>query len=157
MTVSSHRDPDNQSITAHRHPNNPHITVASRTPPITETLCHEAAQQPLRTRLTGTRMIPPQEVPTLRQLWARGQQVILSYEDEASVRRHAELWPGIPYWWGNKVKPRDLIHYLERMKSCGRPGKCLPCTGTPGHMHVLGQGAGFGFKWRNGTGHVRGR
>lgn len=61
-------------------------------------------------------------MPTLRQLWSRGQQVILSYEDEASVSRHAELWPGIPYWWGNKVKPQDLVCYLERMKSCGRPG-----------------------------------
>uniref|UniRef100_A0A8C2RU38 PI-PLC X domain-containing protein 1 n=1 Tax=Capra hircus TaxID=9925 RepID=A0A8C2RU38_CAPHI len=65
------------------------------------------------------------EVPTLRQLWSRGQQVILSYEDEASVSRHVELWPGIPYWWGNKVKPQDLVHYLERMKSCGRPGRLL--------------------------------
>nr|XP_042097509.1 PI-PLC X domain-containing protein 1 isoform X3 [Ovis aries] len=63
-----------------------------------------------------------EEVPTLRQLWSRGQQVILSYEDEAAVSRHVELWPGIPYWWGNKVKPQDLVHYLERMKSCGRPG-----------------------------------
>ena len=63
-------------------------------------------------------------MPTLRQLWSRGQQVILSYEDEAAVSRHAELWPGIPYWWGNKVKPQDLVHYLELMKSRGRPGEC---------------------------------
>ena len=62
-------------------------------------------------------------MPTLRQLWSRGQQVILSYEDEAAVSRHAELWPGIPYWWGNKVKPQDLVHYLELMKSRGRPGE----------------------------------
>ncbi|XP_060263665.1 PI-PLC X domain-containing protein 1 isoform X5 [Ovis aries] len=70
----------------------------------------------------GDMLCPRGEVPTLRQLWSRGQQVILSYEDEAAVSRHVELWPGIPYWWGNKVKPQDLVHYLERMKSCGRPG-----------------------------------
>ena len=42
---------------------------------------------------------------TLHQLWSQGQQVILSYKDEASMSQHAELWPGIPYWWGNQVKP----------------------------------------------------
>ncbi|XP_012513287.1 PREDICTED: PI-PLC X domain-containing protein 1-like, partial [Propithecus coquereli] len=62
------------------------------------------------------------EVPTLRQLWSREQQVLVSYEDESSVGRHRELWPGIPYWWGNKVKTEALICYLESMKSCGRPG-----------------------------------
>ncbi|KAM5127290.1 PI-PLC X domain-containing protein 1 [Callospermophilus lateralis] len=70
----------------------------------------------------GDMLCPRGELPTLRQLWARGQQVLLSYEDEASVRRHPELWPGIPYWWGNKVKSEALIRYLEDMKSCGRPG-----------------------------------
>uniref|UniRef100_A0ABI0P5V6 Phosphatidylinositol-specific phospholipase C X domain-containing protein n=1 Tax=Bos taurus TaxID=9913 RepID=A0ABI0P5V6_BOVIN len=69
----------------------------------------------------GDMLCPRGEVPTLRQLWSRGQQVILSYEDEASVSRHTELWPGIPYWWGNKVKPQDLVNYLELMKSHGRP------------------------------------
>ena len=80
-------------------------------------------------------------MPTLRQLWSRGQQVILSYEDEASVSRHVELWPGIPYWWGNKVKPQDLVHYLERMKSCGRPGECRL---APGHL-VIRLSEGFGL------------
>lgn len=37
------------------------------------------------------------------------------------MSRHPELWPGIPYWWGNKVKAQDLVCYLEQMKSCGRP------------------------------------
>ncbi|VCW78749.1 unnamed protein product, partial [Gulo gulo] len=55
-------------------------------------------------------------------MWSRGQQVILSYEEDRVVSRHAELWPGIPYWWGDQVKPQELIRYLERMKSCGRPG-----------------------------------
>ncbi|XP_007538520.2 PI-PLC X domain-containing protein 1 isoform X2 [Erinaceus europaeus] len=70
----------------------------------------------------GDMLCPRGEVPSLRQLWARGQQVLLSYEDEETVSRHPELWPGIPYWWGDKVKPQDLVCYLERMKSCGRPG-----------------------------------
>ncbi|XP_060993702.1 PI-PLC X domain-containing protein 1-like [Dama dama] len=61
------------------------------------------------------------EVPTLCQPWSRGQQVILSYKDEESMSQHAELWPGIPYWWGNQVKHLDLVHYLEHMKSCSHP------------------------------------
>ncbi|XP_049624525.1 PI-PLC X domain-containing protein 1 [Suncus etruscus] len=69
----------------------------------------------------GDMLCPRGEVPTLRQLWAQGQQVVLSYEEEGTVSRHPELWPGIPYWWGNKVKPQDLVCYLEQMKSCGRP------------------------------------
>ena len=93
----------------------------------------------------------------LHQLWSQGQQVILSYKDEASMSQHAELWPSIPYWWGNQVKPRDLVHYLELMKSCSHPGECRLQTRTPGHTHVLVHGAGFGFKWRNGTGRIRGR
>uniref|UniRef100_A0A2K5UEQ3 Uncharacterized protein n=1 Tax=Macaca fascicularis TaxID=9541 RepID=A0A2K5UEQ3_MACFA len=47
-----------------------------------------------------------------RQLWSRGQQVIVSYEDESSLGRHCELWPGIPYWWGNTAKTEALIRYL---------------------------------------------
>uniref|UniRef100_A0A2I3TBF2 Phosphatidylinositol specific phospholipase C X domain containing 1 n=1 Tax=Pan troglodytes TaxID=9598 RepID=A0A2I3TBF2_PANTR len=70
----------------------------------------------------GDMLCPRGEVPTLRQLWSRGQQVIVSYEDESSLRRHHELWPGVPYWWGNRVKTEALIRYLETMKSCGRPG-----------------------------------
>ncbi|KAM5195869.1 PI-PLC X domain-containing protein 1 isoform 1-T1 [Hipposideros larvatus] len=70
----------------------------------------------------GDMLCPRGEVPTLRQLWARGQQVILSYDDESTVNRHRELWPAIPYWWGDQVKPEKLVYYLERMESCGRPG-----------------------------------
>ncbi|XP_027280548.1 PI-PLC X domain-containing protein 1 isoform X3 [Cricetulus griseus] len=93
----------------------------------------------------GDMLCPRGDIPTLRQLWARGQQVIVSYEDEASVGRHVELWPGISYWWGDKVKSQALLHYLETMKSCGRPGakrwpvrgghqphrECGVCTRTP--------------------------
>ncbi|XP_033050672.1 PI-PLC X domain-containing protein 1 isoform X2 [Trachypithecus francoisi] len=70
----------------------------------------------------GDMLCPRGELPTLRQLWSRGQQVIVSYEDESSLGRHCELWPGIPYWWGNTVKTEALLRYLETMKSCGRPG-----------------------------------
>ncbi|XP_029786740.1 PI-PLC X domain-containing protein 1 [Suricata suricatta] len=63
-----------------------------------------------------------EEVPTLNQLWTRGQQVILSYEEATVVCRHHELWPGVPYWWGDQVKAQELIHYLEHKQSCGRPG-----------------------------------
>lgn len=53
------------------------------------------------------------------------------------MNRHAELWPGIPYWWGDQVKPQELIRYLERMKSCGRPGEHVPSThGTPACSQV---------------------
>lgn len=70
-----------------------------------------------------------QEVPTLRQLWARGQQVVLSYDDECAVRRHRQLWPAIPYWWGNQVKPEKLVRYLEQMQREGRPGGCAAAGG----------------------------
>ena len=102
-------------------------------------------------------MILIKGVLTLHQLWSQGQQVILSYKDTTSMSQHAELWPGIPYWLGNQVKPQDLVHCLEHMKSCSCPGDCCLHTGTPGHRHVLPHGAGFGFKWRNGTGCIRGR
>lgn len=92
----------------------------------------------------------PQEVPTLHL----SQQVILSYKDKASMSQHAEL-ARHPYWWGNQVKPRDLIPAWS-MKSCSHPGECCLQTGTPGHTHVLAHGAGFGFKRRNGTGRIRG-
>ncbi|XP_028633216.1 PI-PLC X domain-containing protein 1 isoform X2 [Grammomys surdaster] len=70
----------------------------------------------------GDMLCPSGEVPTLGQLWARGQQVIVSYEDEATVNRYDQLWPAIPYWWGNAVKPEVLLRFLETMKDHGRPG-----------------------------------
>ncbi|XP_039101223.1 PI-PLC X domain-containing protein 1 [Hyaena hyaena] len=70
----------------------------------------------------GDMLCPRGEVPTLNQLWTRRQQVILSYEEASVVGRHRELWPGVPYWWGDQVKPQELVRYLERMQSCGRPG-----------------------------------
>lgn len=70
-------------------------------------------------------LLPTQEIPTLGQLWARGQQVIVSYEDEATVSRYDKLWPAIPYWWGNAVKPDVLLRFLETMKGQGRPGDII--------------------------------
>lgn len=69
----------------------------------------------------GGMLCPRGEVPSLRQLWARGQQVVLSYEEEAAVGRHPELWPGIPYWWGDRAAPKKLVRFLERKKAQGRP------------------------------------
>ncbi|XP_066103132.1 PI-PLC X domain-containing protein 1-like isoform X2 [Saccopteryx bilineata] len=84
----------------------------------------------------GHMLCPRGEVPTLRQLWARGEQVLLSYDDEGTVRRHGELWPAIPYWWGNQVKPEKLIRYLEHMKSYGRPGRKWAAADEGGNWPV---------------------
>lgn len=46
----------------------------------------------------------------------------MSYEDEATVSRYDQLWPAIPYWWGNAVKTDVLLRFLETMKGHGRPG-----------------------------------
>lgn len=72
------------------------------------------------------------------------------------VSQVVELWPGIPCWLGNQVKPRDLLYYLEHMKGCGHRVIAYPCTRTPEHVHILGHGVGFGFNWRNRTEHIRG-
>ncbi|KAJ7395462.1 PI-PLC X domain-containing protein 1 [Pitangus sulphuratus] len=64
-----------------------------------------------------------QVTPTLRTMWHLGHQVIVSYEEDMELKEHCELWPTIPYWWGNKTSTRALIRYLERMKRRGRPGK----------------------------------
>ncbi|XP_054128148.1 PI-PLC X domain-containing protein 1 [Melozone crissalis] len=69
------------------------------------------------------KLCPRNVVPTLRTLWHLGHQVIVSYEEEMELGKHCELWPPIPYWWGNKTSTRALIRYLERMKRMGRPGK----------------------------------
>ncbi|XP_009880413.1 PREDICTED: PI-PLC X domain-containing protein 1 [Charadrius vociferus] len=69
------------------------------------------------------KLCPRNVVPTLRTMWQHGHQVIVSYEEDVEVEMHCELWPAIPYWWGNKTTTRALIQYLERMKRMGRPGK----------------------------------
>ncbi|XP_067401832.1 PI-PLC X domain-containing protein 1 [Emydura macquarii macquarii] len=72
-------------------------------------------------RIFHSKLCPKDVVPTLRNMWTYGYQVIISYEDETEVITHRELWPAFPYWWGNKTATRDLIQYLEHMKQNGRP------------------------------------
>lgn len=62
-----------------------------------------------------------QEVLTLRNLWALGCSVIVSYEHSISSC-HSDLWPHIPYWWANKCKAEALIEAFEHRKKQGRPG-----------------------------------
>ncbi|XP_039770108.1 PI-PLC X domain-containing protein 1 [Ornithorhynchus anatinus] len=69
----------------------------------------------------GDTLCPRDEFRSLQQLWERGYQVVVSYEDEETVSGHRELWPAAPYWWGDKVKADDLVRYLEAMKDVGRP------------------------------------
>nr|XP_044994854.1 PI-PLC X domain-containing protein 1 [Jaculus jaculus] len=87
----------------------------------------------------GDALCPRGAVPTLRELWARGQQVLVSYEDEATLRRHPELWPGIPRWHGDELRPRDLVRYLDAMTRCGRPGGLFVAGTnlTAGPRHAL--------------------
>ena len=74
-------------------------------------------------------------MPTLRTMWQRGHQVIVSYEEDVEVEEHCELWPAIPYWWGNKTASCALIQYLERMKLMGRPGRHRESLGgNKGHV-----------------------
>ncbi|KAJ7408381.1 PI-PLC X domain-containing protein 1 [Willisornis vidua] len=70
-----------------------------------------------------SKLCPRNVIPTLRTMWQLGHQVIVSYEEDVELEQHCELWPAIPYWWGNKTSTRALIRYLERMKRRGRPGK----------------------------------
>ncbi|NP_001279563.1 PI-PLC X domain-containing protein 1-like [Callorhinchus milii] len=60
------------------------------------------------------------EFITLRNLWASGFQVIISYED-AIAAEYRELWPSIPYWWANTYNPEQLIQFLDSHKQAGRP------------------------------------
>ncbi|XP_060091087.1 PI-PLC X domain-containing protein 1 isoform X2 [Heteronotia binoei] len=68
------------------------------------------------------RLCPRNVVPTLQHMWAHGYQVIASYEDILQVALHNDLWPAIPYWWGNKTSAKNLIRYLELKKRGGRSG-----------------------------------
>uniref|UniRef100_A0A3P8TKJ6 Si:dkey-66a8.7 n=1 Tax=Amphiprion percula TaxID=161767 RepID=A0A3P8TKJ6_AMPPE len=72
-------------------------------------------------KLFGSKLCPRTEsVLTLRNLWASGYQVILSYDSQVAAR-HQELWPAIPYWWANKHTAQGVISYLEWNKQQGRP------------------------------------
>ncbi|XP_056235222.1 PI-PLC X domain-containing protein 1 isoform X2 [Seriola aureovittata] len=68
-----------------------------------------------------SKLCPKTEVLTLRNLWALGYQVIVSYEHNIASC-HGDLWPHIPYWWANKCKAEALIEEFEHRKQHGRPG-----------------------------------
>lgn len=65
------------------------------------------------------KLCPPQETPTLRSCWSRGQQVIVSYDDQEL--QHPGLWNRIPYWYANSPDPKKVITYLEGQQQQGRP------------------------------------
>lgn len=67
------------------------------------------------------KICPKTEPLTLRNLWALGYQVIVSYEHNMAFC-HNELFPHIPYWWANKCKAESLIEVFEQKKLHGRPG-----------------------------------
>lgn len=65
------------------------------------------------------KLCPPQETPTLRSCWSKGQQVIVSYDDQEL--QHPGLWNQIPYWYANSPDPKKVITYLEGQQRQGRP------------------------------------
>lgn len=75
----------------------------------------------LITALFGDKLCPPQGKPTLNSCWAMGRQVILSYDNEESVKQHPQLWPMIDYRYAETANPKDVIRYLEQQKAEGRP------------------------------------
>uniref|UniRef100_A0A671VVL9 Phosphatidylinositol-specific phospholipase C, X domain containing 1 n=1 Tax=Sparus aurata TaxID=8175 RepID=A0A671VVL9_SPAAU len=68
-----------------------------------------------------SKLCPKTEALTLRNLWALGCSVIVSYE-HSIAGCHSDLWPHIPYWWANKCKAEALIEAFEHRKQHGRPG-----------------------------------
>ncbi|XP_061482980.1 PI-PLC X domain-containing protein 1 isoform X2 [Rhineura floridana] len=72
-------------------------------------------------KIFSDRLCPRNVIPTLKSMWSSGYQVIVSYDKPAQVLKHCELWPAIPYWWGNKTTAQGLIQYLEQRKQNGRP------------------------------------
>lgn len=73
--------------------------------------------------LFGHKLCPPQEHPTLNSCWLKGQQIIVSYDDEKVVKEHPQLWTSIPYWYADSPDPNKVIEYLNSQLSKGRPEK----------------------------------
>ncbi|XP_042261241.1 PI-PLC X domain-containing protein 1 isoform X1 [Thunnus thynnus] len=71
--------------------------------------------------LFGEKLCSSQDSPTLRSCWSRGQQVIVSYDNQQMLQQHPELWTGIPYWYADSTDPKKVIAYLEDQKHRGRP------------------------------------
>ncbi|XP_061745312.1 PI-PLC X domain-containing protein 1-like isoform X3 [Nerophis ophidion] len=65
--------------------------------------------------------ITVKDIPTLRSCWSRGQQVIVSYDNQEMAQDHPELWTGIPYWYADSPNPEKVVAYLEAQKRKGRP------------------------------------
>uniref|UniRef100_A0A8D0EBJ6 Phosphatidylinositol specific phospholipase C X domain containing 1 n=1 Tax=Salvator merianae TaxID=96440 RepID=A0A8D0EBJ6_SALMN len=74
-------------------------------------------------KIFSSRLCPRNVTPTLRNLWSYGYQVIASYDSVEQIVQHCELWPAIPYWWGDKTTAQELINNLEKRKQRGRPGE----------------------------------
>ncbi|KAK9401888.1 PI-PLC X domain-containing protein 1 [Crotalus adamanteus] len=72
-------------------------------------------------KIFSSRLCPRNIVPTLWNMWSSGYQVILSYDKIEQLIKHSELWPEIPYWWGNKDTAQKLIEFLAKRKQSGRP------------------------------------
>ncbi|XP_018428650.1 PREDICTED: PI-PLC X domain-containing protein 1 [Nanorana parkeri] len=71
-------------------------------------------------RIFGSRLCPKYEQATLRNMWKKGFQIIVSYDNNIAVKNEY-LWPSIPYWWANTTNKNSLINFLERKKHLGRP------------------------------------
>uniref|UniRef100_A0A3P9HF69 Phosphatidylinositol-specific phospholipase C X domain-containing protein n=1 Tax=Oryzias latipes TaxID=8090 RepID=A0A3P9HF69_ORYLA len=71
--------------------------------------------------LFNLKLCSSKKVPTLRSCWSKGQQVIISYDNEAMLLEHPELWRAIPYWYADTPNPKKVISYLETQKLKGRP------------------------------------
>lgn len=67
-----------------------------------------------------TKLCPRTQVPSLKDCWDNGHQVILSY-DNSSVNDDSVLWPRIEYWWADNSDPKEVILFLNSQKQKGRP------------------------------------
>nr|XP_055069820.1 PI-PLC X domain-containing protein 1-like [Misgurnus anguillicaudatus] len=67
-----------------------------------------------------TKLCPKTQVPSLKDCWENGYQVILSYEN-SSVHDDSVLWPQIEYWWADNSDPKEVILFLNSQKQKGRP------------------------------------
>ncbi|XP_040192221.1 PI-PLC X domain-containing protein 1 isoform X1 [Rana temporaria] len=73
-------------------------------------------------RIFGSKLCPKHEPPTLRNMWKKGFQVIVSYDNNVTLK-NVHLWPSIPYWWADTTNKHSLINFLEKKKHSGRPGE----------------------------------
>lgn len=66
-----------------------------------------------------TKLCPKAKVPSLKECWESGYQVILSYDDRSF--EDPVLWPRIGYWWADNSDPKEVISFLNNKKQTGRP------------------------------------